>query len=266
MRPARAIDGSMRPLATSLLLVLALEAPAAGQNLFGASPHQPPVADKTGTNPLNQQQQVDVINSYVQLGDLYLNTTTYRHLLALFNRRLSIGAAIPFAVTNVGRTRESGLGDVSASVRWTPWLFRKGGLVAGMTATWDTATNDFLGLGVHTVMPYGQFVLQPSARTLVAPFIAYRVGAGGDRFAPEVKDTLVGVETVWRTTPRLWVSAVPQVVLDAARDSTYGEVSGEVGFMLRRRLGTYVRPSVGYGRNGEKPYDWGLAAGVRFIP
>lgn len=256
----------LRLSAGVLLITIGLASPAAAQNPFGASPYQPPVDDKTGTNPLNLQQQIDVMNSYVRLGDLYLNSTTYRHVVAVLRRRLAIGGAIPLETVNTSGRSETGLGDIGATVEWVPWLFAKGGLVVGAATTWHTATHDGLGLGVHTVMPYGQFVVQPSARTLVAPFVAYRVGAGGDRFSPDVKDTLVGVNTVWRVSPRLWVAAVPQVVLDAARDSTYGEISGEVGHMVRRRLGAYVRPSVGYGRNGDKPYDWALTAGVRFVP
>ena len=256
----------MDRLVALFLLFLALATPTEAQGPFGTSPYQPPLDDKTGTNPLNLQQQIDISNVYVELGDLYLNTTTYQHTLPLFHRRVAISGSVPFSFSNVSGTTDRGLGDIGASVEWAPWLFSKGGIVAGLTTTWDTATTDVLGLGVSTLMPYGQFVVQPSSRTLVAPFVTYRFGVGGDEFAPTIKDTLVGVSVVWRSSDRLWLSARPQVVFDTALDATYGEVGGEVGVMISRRISTYVRPSFGYGRSGEKPYDWAVTAGLRFVP
>lgn len=257
---------NMRVAAAAILLLLGLAEPASAQGLFGASPHQPPTDDKTGTNPLNLQQQVLVATTYVALEDLYLDETTYRHVVPVLHRRIALSAGIPLVVGNLTGRTETGLGDVSANVEWTPWLSRRGGLLVGLRTTWDTATVEGLGLGVHTLMPYGQFVVQPSARTIVAPFVGSRFGVGGDQFAPDVQDTLAGVYAVWRPTPRLWLATQPQVVFDVARDSTYGEISGEVGYQWLRRLGTYVRPSMGVGSDGSKPYAWGVTVGVRFVP
>ena len=36
--------------------------------------------------------------------------------------------------------------------------------------------------------------------------------------------------------------------------------------MLLTHVGTYVRPTVGFGRNGEKPYDWGVTFGFSDRP
>lgn len=256
----------MRVVVAAILLLFGLTVPASAQGLFGASPHQPPTDDRTGTNPLNLRHQVDVANTYVELEDLYLNQTTYRHVVPLFNRRLAISGSAPVVFGNLTGLTEGGLGDIAASVEWIPWLSRKGGLVAGFRTTWNTATVDALGLGVHTLMPYGQFVFQPSARTILAPFVAYRVGVGGDDFAPEVRDTLAGVSIVWRPSPRLWLSVQPQVIRDEALDATYGEASAEVGHQLLDRVSTYVRPSLGLGSDRTKPYTWGLTFGFRIVP
>jgi hypothetical protein len=256
----------MRRVAASLMLVLGLALPAGAQGLFGVSPHQPPREDKTGTNPLNLQQQIDVANQHVELEDLYLNTTTYRHAVPLFHRRVAIAGAVPYVYGNLSGQGEGGLGDVVASVEWTPWLSRGRGLVAGLRTTWDTATVDALGLGSHTLMPYAQLVVQPTPATILAPFVAYRFSAGGDEFAPGFSDTLVGVNAVWRVTPRMWLSAVPQVIFDRELEATYGEIGGEVGVLLSRNISTYVHPSVGLGSDGAKPYTWGVTVGLRIVP
>jgi len=31
-------------------------------------------------------------------------------------------------------------------------------------------------------------------------------------------------------------------------------------------MGAWARPTFGFGRNGEKPYSWGVMAGVRVVP
>lgn len=250
-----------------LLLVLALAAPAAAQGLFGASPHQPAVDDKTGTNPLNLQQQIDLSNTYITLDTLYLNTTTYRHAVPFFHRRVRVAGVLPIGFSNLTGSPMGGLGDVGADVEWTPWLSSRGGMVAGLRTTWHTATSDGLGFGgTHTLMPYAQFVGQATSRTLLAPFIAYRTGVGGDDFAPAYRDVLVGATAVWRASNRAWVSTTPQVVFDLEHDRAYGDVGVEVGYMLLDRVGTYVRPTVGFAANDEKPYGWGIAVGLRFVP
>lgn len=257
----------MRLASIVLLALIGLAPSASAQGLLAASPHQPPSDDKTGTNPLNLQQQVDVSNAYFRLDTFYLNTATYRHAFPLFNRRIRVAGVVPFGYSNLTGGSEGGLGDVGADVEWTPWLSPRGGLVAGLRTTWNTATSGGLGLGgAHTLMPYAQYVVQLSPTLLVAPFLGQRVSVGGGNVAPAYSDTLLGATLVWRVTPRLWVSSTPQWLVDAENDRAYGDIGGEVGVLLRRRISAYVRPSVGLGRHNDRPYDWGIAAGLRLVP
>jgi len=257
----------MRRHVAATLLILAFASPSAAQGLFGASPDQPPTDDRTGTNPLNLQQQIDVSNTYLVLDTLYLNSTTYRHALPLFHRRVRVAGLLPLGVSNLTGATEGGIGDVGADVEWTPWLAKDTGLVAGLRTTWNTATSDGLGLGgTHTLMPYAQYVRQISPSVLIAPFYGYRFGIGGDDIAPAYKDSLVGVMAVWRATDRMWIATTPQVVFDMENDRTYGDVGGEVGYMLLGHVSAYARPTIGFGRNGETPYDWGVTFGFRIVP
>lgn len=257
----------MRVASIVVLALLALARTGAAQGLFGASPHQPAAEDKTGTNPLNLQQQVDVSNSYFRLDALYLNTTTYRHALPLFRRRVRLAGAVPLGYSNLTGRGEGGLGDVGADLEWTPWLSAHGGLVAGLRTTWTTATTGGLGLGgAHTLMPYAQYVAQVSRTVLVAPFAGQRVSAGGGDLAPAYNDTLLGATVVWRATRRVWVAGTPQWLVDHEYDRAYGEATGEVGLLLQRGISLYGRPSVGFGRRTDRPYDWGVAVGLRVVP
>jgi hypothetical protein len=115
-------------------------------------------------------------------------------------------------------------------------------------------------------MPYGQYVFRVSDRMLVAPLVGQRVGAGGDGFTRDINDTLAGLLAVWRARPRVWIATQPQVVFDLEQERTYGDVGGEIGCLLLDRLSTYVRPSIGFGSRGDKPYTWGLTFGFRIVP
>lgn len=257
----------MRLALSCALGILAFALPVHAQGgLLGTSPHQPTRDDKTGTNPLNLQQQIDVATVYAELDHLYLESLTYRHAVTMFHRRVAIAGSVPMVAGNLTGRAETGLGDIGAGIEWTPWLSRRGGLVAGLATTWNTATVDALGLRVNTLMPYAQLAVYSSPRTILAPFAAYRFDIGGDDFAAEVDDTRVGLYGVWRATPRLWLAAQPQLIFDAARDATYGEVSGEVGWQLTRTLSAYGRPAAGFGTDGLKPYTWAITAGIRWIP
>ena len=267
MRPARAIDGQMRCRVLAVLLILGIATPSAAQGPFDASPYQPPTDDRTGTNPLNLQHQIDVWNAFLDLETLYLNSTTYRHAVPFFHRRVRLSGLVPFGVSNLTGATESGIGDVGADLEWTPWLAEGRGLVAGVRTTWNTSSSEGLGYGgTHTLMPYAQYVHEVSPRLRIAPFFGYRIGVGGNDFAATYKDLITGVMAVWPTTDRTWIATTPQIVFDLSNDRTYGDVGGEVGVMVLEHVGTYGRLSLGFGRDGEKPYDWGVTFGVRFVP
>ncbi|HTU99764.1 MAG TPA: hypothetical protein VMF13_04445 [Luteitalea sp.] len=254
----------MRLATACLFALLTSTTPAAAQGLLTPSPNTPPADDKTGTNPLNLQHQIDGSSTYVTLTSLHLTTTAYKHGVPLFNRRLRISGSVPLASTNLTGETTTGLGDVGADVEWLPRLGARSGLVVGVRTTWDTAGSD-LGLATNTLLPYAQWVRHLSSRVTVAPFVGHRTSIGGDDFVPGYNDTLLGVYLVWRPSDRLWVSTQPQLILDHERDLTYGDVGGEVGYLLTRRLSVYGRPSFGYGLDQSKPYAWGIAGGVKFV-
>ena len=252
-------------LATACLFALLISTiPAAAQGLLGPSPNTPPADDKTGTNPLNLQHQIDGSSTYVTLESIFLSTTTYKHGVPLFNRRLRVSGSVPFAVSDATGTTERGLGDVGADVEWLPWLGARSGLIVGLRTTWDTGSEG-LGLGTNTLLPYAQWAMAVSPGITLAPFVGQRTSVGGDEFAFGYNDTVLGVYALWRPSTRLWLSTQPQLVVDHEADTTYGDVGAEAGYLLTRRLSVYGRPSFGFGTDNAKPYGWGITGGVRFV-
>jgi len=227
----------------------------------------PSTDDKTGTNPLNLQQAVTVSNEFASLADaLFVDAAVYSYAMPLARRRLSAEIELPLVTSNVTGRTEAGFGDLGARVVWIPWLAERIGLLSGVDTTWSTATNSALGLGRHTLTPFVQLILLPSSRTIVAPRYGQRVSAGGKGDRPDINEAALGVYTVWLPTPMTWIVVEPEVVFDLERDWTNGDVVFEYGRLLFGGVGTYIRPRVGLGHRGAKPFEWALEVGFRIIP
>jgi hypothetical protein len=251
-------------LAATCLLALITSAPASAQPPPGPSTHLRPIDDKTGSNPLNFQQQADATTTYLTRDGRYLTTATYRHGITLFDRRVRISGSVPLGRTDVTGADVRGLGDVGTDVEWLPWLARRGGLVVGLRSTWDTAV-DGIGLGTNTLLPYVQWVSHVSPSVTVSPWGGRRTSAGGGDDAFAFNETMLGLSVVWRPSRRSWVSAQPQLVLDHEAGTRFGDVGGEVGYLLTRQLSFYARPAFGYGPANARPYAWGVTGGARFV-
>jgi hypothetical protein len=246
------------------LLVLLISAPVAAQAPSGPSTQSSPVDDKTGSNPLNFQQQADATTTYLTRDGYHLATATYRHGITLFDRRVRISASVPFGRTDVTGAEVRGLGDVGTDVEWLPWLARRGGLVVGLRSTWDTAV-DGIGLGTNTLLPYVQWVSHVSPSVTAAPWAGRRTSAGGGDDAFAFNETILGLSVIWRPSRRSWVSAQPQLVLDHEAGTRFGDVDGEAGYLVTRHMSVYGRPSFGYGPANAKPYAWGVTGGIRWV-
>jgi hypothetical protein len=251
-------------LVVACLLVLLISASVAAQAPSGPSPGSSAVDDKTGSNPLNFQQQADATTTYLTRDGYYLATATYRHGITLFDRRVRISASLPFGRTDVTGAEVRGLSDVGSDVEWLPWRARRGGLVVGLRSTWDTAV-DGLGLGTNTLLPYVQWVSHVSPSVTMAPWVGRRTSAGGGDDAFAFNETMLGLSVIWRPSGRSWMSAQPHLLLDHEAGTRFGDVGGEVGYLLTRHLSVYGRPSFGYGPANAKPYAWGVTGGIRWV-
>ncbi len=242
-------------------LLLLLPRPVAAQ------PSLPPTDDKTATHPLNLQQIVTLSNEFASLPDeRFIDTVAYRYAIPLAGRRVSAGLVLPLVTGNITGRTEAAFGDLGARLVWIPWLTIGAGLLGGLEITWNTATNDALGVGRHTVTPFVQLVISPSAELIVAPRFGQRMSAGGDRDRPDVQQSVVGVYAVWLPAARMWMAVEPEVTFDIERDRTAGELAFEYGRLLFGGVGTYVRPHVGVGRRSARPFDWAVEVGFRIVP
>ena len=228
---------------------------------------QPPSSeDKTGTNPLNLQHAVSLSNDFASLPDgLYINRTVYRWTVPVAARRGAVTLELPLATGNVTGRTEMAFADVAASAVWTPWLGPRFGLLAGIDTTWNTATNEALGSGRHTVAPFARGVFTPSPKTVLGVRYAHQRSVG-DGLGPDINQGRIGVSALWLPTPLMWIAVEPEGILDIEREHKSGAVALEHGRLLMGGLSTLLRTRIGIGAVSARPFDWTVEFGFRIIP
>jgi len=269
----RALTRHARPVAVFRALVLAcfLVPPAlvSAQSTQGNEPATvlPNADDKTGTNPLNIQTTVVVLNEFRSLPDeLFNNQSRYRYVIPVARRRMSARVDIPIVASNVTGRTEAAFGDLDFGWSWIPWIERSHGVLAGVDTTWNTSTNDALGRGRHTVAPFVQMVFLPSPTTTISAGYEQRQSVGGDRNRLDVSEGMATLRLTWLPVPAMWIIAEPRILMDYERDNTSGQIDVEWGRLLFGGVGTYIRPGVGLGSPRARSFDWALQVGFRVIP
>ena len=281
------LPGPMRStLAYLLVLVLVL---VAATPVFAAK------EDNTGTNPINFTYDARFYSEMATLphqgGSMITNTYEFRWPLGGDMARLrgektglyaDMGKRAAFRIkvrqkslslenpdeSPFGTSEVSGIGDLD--LRLMSILHSsKSLLIAGaIEATFDLASNDYLGSGKTLLLPVVFFVF-PSLMgpgSIFVPAFQYVFDVGGDPTRSDVSRTQIDLYFVWLLSGgKNWLIADPQVVFDHENDINRGLVEVEWGYMISQSAGasTYVRPGVGVGP--DRPYDWNLEAGLKFI-
>jgi len=227
----------------------------------------PSTDDKTGTNPLNIQTTVVVVNDFRSLPDaLFSNTSRYRYVMPLARRRMSAWLDLPILASNVTGRTEAAFGDLGVRWSWIPWIQRSRGVLVGVDTAWRTATNEALGDGRHTLAPFVQMVFLPSPATVTGASYMQRQSVGGDSQRLDISEGVATFYLAWLPTAAMWTIAEPQMVVDYENDDTSGRIDVELGRVLFGGVGTYVRPGLGIGSRSARPFDWKLEIGFRVIP
>ncbi len=228
--------------------------------------------DKSGTNPINFTWDW---RSFVEMqapeGDNSVTIRTIEQRVPLgkrMNFRFRVRhTSISLAPDSTGNSVEySGLGDWDARVLFVPVANAKRALVFGLEATFDTASNQFLGSGKTSLGPqvFGVLFAPPGGGTLVAPAYQYVFHVGGDEARRDVSRSLFDLFYLWLDKgKKWWVLANPQAVIDHENETEFGLFEMEYGRMILGGISSYVRPSVGIG--ADRPYDLSAEFGFKAI-
>jgi len=269
-----------------VLLVLAGLTPALAAD-------DPPKQDNTGTNPVNFTYDLRFITEMASLpdGDSSLVTNTFelrwplgRNVANLkglgpgskfHDMGSSLGMRVRARYANLsldtpgpGTTDISGIGDFDARLLYLPHVGNKFILATGLEAFFDTATNDALGSGKTSLGPtvIGVFPNSLGRGSLFAPAYQYVFDVGGSDDRADISRSQLDLYLVWVLAKgKNWLIVDPQVIVDHENDVDPALCEVEWGFMIAPSAGAsgYLRPGAGIG--SDKPYDWNVEAGLKFV-
>ncbi|MCK5439183.1 MAG: hypothetical protein KAI97_04530, partial [Gemmatimonadetes bacterium] len=229
--------------------------------------------DNTGTNPVNFTYDFRLITEMQSFtedaGSLLKHTLEFRAPLGrnianltgaeagtLF-RDLGNTFALRFRAyhqdlslndpTSSETTEVSGIGDFDARLLAIAYTSPKLILAPGLEAFFDTASNDALGSGKHSLGPV-LFAVLPGilgGRSLFAPGYQYIFDIGGESDRTDISRSQIDLYFVWMLAAnKNWLIVNPQIILDHENSAEFMTVDAEWGFMIAPKSGIsgYVRP------------------------
>ena len=237
-------------------------------------------ADKTGTNPINFQNEFRLYNEYSWLntaGDGNQNLTTLEFRTPFLDGKWQWRVrarynAIKADINNDGidEIDESGFGDMDMRFLTVPYLniAKKMAFATGLEIFLDTASEDVLGSGAWSLGPQVFFVKFLS-RGLFAPGLQYKFSVDEDEGRSKVNQILIDLNYLFMSKDKQsWFFTDPQIVFDFENDTEFMIVDFEFGAMMSKWTdlqgqSIYLRPSFGIG--GDRPTDYSVEVGYKFV-
>lgn len=237
-------------------------------------------ADKTGTNPINFQNELRIYNEYTWLntdGDGNQNLTTLEYRTPFLDGKWQYRLrakynAIKADINDDGSDEldASGFGDLDMRFLTVPYLnvSKKMAFAAGLELFLDTASDDELGSGAWTLGPQ-VFYVKFLQRGLFAPGLQYKISVEEDSGRDEVNQILIDLNYLFMSKDKQsWFFTDPQIVFDFEKDTEFAIVDFEFGAMLSKWTdlqgqSIYIRPSIGVGT--DRPSDYSVEVGYKFV-
>ena len=226
-------------------------------------------ADKTGTNPVNLQNEWRLANEFFALPNGAMQNKTLVRYTMPFNRQpsgmnsMSVRVTLPLVTTDVAGSTDFGYGDTELKWLWIARLTRRNALAFAIDSGWDTATKDSLGTGKNWLAPQAFYVLFLNQRTIFAPAFLHKLDIGGSSDRVDISQSIFDFYYVYALAPGQWLIVDPQLIFDHELDETSGQVEVEYGRMMGGGMSFYIRPGFPVGNN--EYIDWNLKLGLKSV-
>jgi hypothetical protein len=221
-------------------------------------------ADRTGTNPADFRDTLDLWNDFRSVGDgLFFDEVTWQYGKAFAGNRMRVRAQLPLQLANITGRTEAGFGDVVAGWESLPVVRGRVAWLAGIDMGFDTATNLALTTS-HTVLaPSTRLAFALRRNTVLSVGYTHLVSLNSVEDVSDINEGAFETSIVHRFGDGTWIRAVPAIVLDHERRETWGRLDGEWGRILSGGASTWVRAGGVFG--APAPYKWSVAIGFRFV-
>ena len=187
--------------------------------------------------------------------------------------KLQLRVRIPFKSvdTRAGTINidESGLGDVNARALMVPYLNKEDGtaLAVGLEVFLPTTAEDVLGEDKYSLGPQVfavKFLPFGIKGSLVSPAVQQVVSVAGENDRRDVNRTQFDLFLLKQSDDkRKYVLLDPQYIIDWDNDTEFGFVEAEAGYVFESGVSFFARPGLGYG--GDKPFDYNVEFGIKYI-
>ena len=222
--------------------------------------------DKTGTNPANLLDTVEVSNAFFSHDDgLFTDRVTWSYRQAFANRRFRARVDLPLIFANVTGRTEVGFGDVVLGGDWLAVVRTSTAFVAGLNLGVNSSTNEALAEGHHTVEPSIAAVFVPRRDTVLSLHYQHRLSLGSREGWPDMNRGALEASFVRRFADGTWLRAIPAAEFDYEQDNVHTRLDGEWGRVLVHGLSTWVRVGGVFGASAARPFDWSILVGFRLV-
>jgi hypothetical protein len=225
--------------------------------------------DKTGTNPVNFQQDVQVVNETLFLPEAnYTNISKFTYRYAIKNN-LNVVLKTPFLQTDTMGGLQSGLGDVALRSNWIPYFSGKQAVMLGAEMSFDTATKDHLGLGKNVLSPIVVWAFFLESGWIFAPAYQHYSSISGDKDRRDVNSGAFDFYFVKAFNDhKNWITIDPSYVLNYELNHSSLNVDCEIGQVLGKMWNegvgsVFLNPGLSVGDDRE--YNWKLELGFKIV-
>lgn len=227
--------------------------------------------DKSGTNPINFQNEFRFNNEYQDFGNGNTgNVTTLEYRTPFAGGKWQYRVRVPYRsldVTAGGTTiDESGLGDINMRVLTVPYLNTENAtaVAVGLEVWFPTASPGVLGTDAVVLGPqifFAKFNPFGIPKSGIFPGYQHAFSVGGNDDVNESRFDLFVLKQ-W-PEQQMYMLLNPQYVVDWENDTEGGVFDAELGYVFKSGVSIYGRPGAGFG--GDKPLDWNFEAGVKKV-
>jgi hypothetical protein len=276
-------------LVASLLIALASPSLAVAQEA-SAEQITKDTSDKTGTNPVNFQRDLRFYNEYSWLntdGDGYQNVSTMEYRQPIFDGAWQFRTRIRYSFIEADLNDDgsndidvSGIGDADFRLLKQPWFFGANAVTTAVEVFLNTASEDALGAGTTALGPqvfYARFFGKNpipfySGGGLFAPGLQYRFSIHEDKGRADTDQIVIDLNFLVMSKDKTrWFFLNPQIVSDRENNADFAFIDIEFGWMMAKWYPNlkgqsfYIRPTFTIGSDTDRPTDYGMELGYKFI-
>jgi hypothetical protein len=162
----------------------------------------------------------------------------------------------------------SGHGDLLLRAAWRATQRDGFALILATEVTFDTASDDRLGLGKTVVAPLVYAAIDlPKYESVFFPNVQHYFSVAGDDRRMDVRQTVLKPNLLTRWPNRVYTFLEPAFIIDWERNSKVGlQIELEFGKLVSKNAAVWVRPGVGAIKDDlPQIYNWNTEIGVRYI-